>query len=283
MRYAVNVPNFGALADPCLQADLAKRAEVAGWDGYFVWDHLLVDVNDAPPVGDVWVLLAAVAAATTRVRIGPMVAALPRRRPWDVARAVSSLDQLSGGRMILGAGAGTPVEADFAPFGDETDLPRRAAMLDEALAIITGLWSGETFGFTGRHYRLADVQFRPTPVQRPRVPIWVGAMRPGPLAPLRRAARWDGLFPVGPMGGIEPCETAGLAASVHAFRQAAGVSGPFDIVASGSTPAGDRPAAAAQAAAQEAAGATWWHEFVSEWLGGIDEMRSRIEAGPPRG
>ncbi len=289
MKLAISTPNFGSLGDPRALVDLACRAEDAGWDGFFTWDHLLVDPTWTLEIADPWISLAAMAQATSRIRLGPMVAALPRRRPAKVARETATLDRLSGGRLVLGVGLGWPSEADFGWFGDEVDLRRRAGMLDESLAILAGLWRGEPFSFTGEHYRVGEATFLPRPVQEPRIPVWVGALRgapdaPGPDAPLRRAARWDGFVPANEDGYLARETFARDVARVRQLRTEAGAAAaaPYDMVASGSTPAGDPAAALDTVAAFEAAGATWWMEIVSDWLGGLDAIRARIEAGPPR-
>ena len=284
MQFAIQIPNFGSGGDPRVLVDLARRTEDAGWDGFFVWDHLMVDPTWTLEIADPWIALAAIAQATTRIRLGPMVAALPRRRPTKLARETASLDRLSGGRLVLGAGLGWPSEADFGWFGDETDLARRGAMTDESLAILEGLWRGEPFSFRGTHYRVGTATFLPRPVQEPRIPVWIGALRPGPDAPLRRAARWDGFVPANEDGYLALESFAGSVARVRELRAGAGVpaDAPYAMVASGATPAGDRIAAIEAVAAFEEAGATWWQEIVSDWLGGVDEIRARIAAGPPR-
>ena len=284
MQFAIDIPNFGSGGDPRVLVDLARRAEDAGWDGFFIWDHLLVDPAWTLEIADPWIALAAIAQATTRIRLGPMVAALPRRRPAKVARETASLDRLSNGRLILGVGLGWPSEADFGWFGDEVDLRRRGLMVDESLAILDGLWRGEPFTYAGEHYRVGPVTFLPRPVQEPRIPVWVAALRPGSDAPLRRAARWDGFVPAVEDGYL-PLETfARDVARVRELRAAAGApaDAPYEMVACGATPGDDRAAALGIVAAFQAAGATWWLEIVSDWLGGIDAIRARIAAGPPR-
>ena len=283
MRYGINIPNFGSGGEPRVLVDLAQRAEAAGWDGFFVWDHVLVDPTWRAEIADPWVALAAIAQATSRIRLGPMVAAVPRQRPWMLARATTSLDRLSGGRLVLGVGLGWPSGAEFGHFGDEIDVRRRAEMLDEALAILDGLWGGEPFAFAGRHYRVEEATFLPRPLQQPRIPVWVGSLRPGPEAPLRRAARWDGFYPASDDAFVPLEVFARDAARVRELRAAAGIapSAPYDISAGGSTPADDPTTAGATVAGFEAAGATWWQEIVSDWLGGLDAIRARIAAGPP--
>ncbi|HSW42894.1 MAG TPA: TIGR03619 family F420-dependent LLM class oxidoreductase [Patescibacteria group bacterium] len=284
MQFAIQVPNFGSSGDPRVLVDLARRTEDAGWDGFFVWDHLLVDPSWRLEIADPWIALAAVAQVTARIRLGPMVAALPRRRPSKLARETASLDRLSNGRLILGIGLGWPSEADFGTFGDEVDLARRGAMVDEGLAVLEGLWRGEPFTFEGEHYRVRMATFLPRPVQEPRIPVWVAALRPGSDAPLRRAARWDGFAPAVEDGYLPLEMFARDVARIRELRAAAGMlaDAPYEIVAAGATPGDDRAAAGETVAAFEAAGATWWQEIVSDWLGGLDAIRARIAAGPPR-
>ncbi|HEV3012041.1 MAG TPA: LLM class flavin-dependent oxidoreductase, partial [Actinomycetota bacterium] len=178
MRYAVNVPNFEEYSDVRTVAALAADAEAAGWDGFFVWDHLAFVKAWRLRIADPWMLLTGVALATERLRLGPMVTPLARRRPWKVARETVTLDRLSGGRLVLGVGLGEPPEDEYGTFGEPTDPVVRAAMLDEGLEVLTRLWSGETVSFQGRHYRVDQVAFQPTPVQRPRIPIWVAGAWP---------------------------------------------------------------------------------------------------------
>ena len=228
MRYGLNVPNFGWWAEPENFVELAGVAEAAHWDGLFVWDHLIF--VDGVPLADPWVLLTAAAAGTSRLRLGPMVTPLPRRRPWEVARQATTLDRLSKGRLILGVGLGFPPDTEFGWFGDVEDAAIRGEMLDESLEIIRGLWSGEPFAFSGRHYHLHEMTFRPVPVQQPRIPIWVAGMWPN-RAPFRRAASYDGVFPIDAVsGGMEQLtvmQYRDIVAYVGKHRSA---TTPFDVV-----------------------------------------------------
>ena len=282
MRYALNLPNFADYADARKVAALAAEAEAAGWDGFFVWDHMVYDKRQRLPVADPWILLAAVVLATERLRLGPMVTPLARRRPWKVARETVTLDHLSGGRLILGVGLGTPAEDEFGAFGEPTEAATRAARLDEGLEVLTRLWSGETVSFEGRHYRVDQVAFQPTPVQRPRIPVFVAGVWPR-RAPLRRAARFDGVVPL-KVGAeelvmLEADELAELLEVVRAERPGGG---PFEVMVGGRTPGDDPAAARAVVEPLAAAGMTWWTEELEPRRGDLEAMWERIRQGPPR-
>jgi alkanesulfonate monooxygenase SsuD/methylene tetrahydromethanopterin reductase-like flavin-dependent oxidoreductase (luciferase family) len=283
MRYAVNMPNFAEYADVRAVAALAADAEAAGWDGFFVWDHMLYAKDERLPVADPWILLAAVALATGRLRLGPMVTPLARRRPWKVARETVTLDRLSGGRLILGVGLGTPAADEYGTFGEPTGAAVRAAMLDEALEVLTLLWSGETVSFHGEHYRLDDVAFLPTPVQRPRIPILVAGAWPR-RAPLRRAARFDGVVPlkVGDGGDLVPLSADDLGELLAIVRAHRAGGGPFEVMLGGETPGDDPAAALAVVEPLAAAGMTWWSETLEPRRGDLAAMRERVRQGPPR-
>src|SRR5215813_10339582 len=142
MRFGLTLPNVGLYGDARTLSELASLAEDAGWDGVFLWDTLHYQADESP-VCDPWIALAAVAMRTERIRIGTMVAAPTRRRPWKMARETTTLDHLSHGRLILGVGAGDGSDRGFTNFGEETDARMRAKLLDESLAILQGLWSGQ--------------------------------------------------------------------------------------------------------------------------------------------
>jgi alkanesulfonate monooxygenase SsuD/methylene tetrahydromethanopterin reductase-like flavin-dependent oxidoreductase (luciferase family) len=227
------------------------------------------------PMVDPWIALAAVADATSRVRLGPLVTPLPRRRPWQLARETTTLDHLSAGRLILGVGLGNPPEAEFEHFGEDADIHRRARRLDEGLAILDGLWSGEPFSFDGEEYRIGETVFLPRPIQRPRPPVWVAAHWPN-RAPLRRAARWDGVFPELAGGGrLSPAELGTALRYLHEQRSSPG---PYDVVIAG--PLGD--VHGEELEAYEAAGVTWWLEAIMPDVE-LSEVRRRIARGPRPG
>ena len=188
MRSGLFLPLFDQLADPALVARLAGEAEEAGWHGIFVWDHVRWR-EPVVEVADPWITLAAIATATTGVRLGPMVTPLARRRPVKVARETATLDRLSGGRLTLGVGLGSDeFGSEYSMTGEEVDDRRRARMLDESLEILAGAWSGEPVHHQGEHYTVDGMRFLPRPVQRPGVPVWVAGFY-GKPRPLRRARR----------------------------------------------------------------------------------------------
>ena len=277
MHYGVIITS----GDPRAQANLAAEAEMAGWDGVFTYDAIAIGETD---MFDPWVLLAAMAMRTQRVRLGAIVFAPSRRRPWKLAREAMTLDHLSGGRLVLPVGLGALDDQGFGNVGEATEARARARRLDETLAILDGLWSGEPFAFDGQEFTFGTMTFRPAPVQRPRIPIWVVGAWPHERS-MRRAARWDGIVvqAAGPDGGpaTSPDVLPQIVGWLQREREAIGATGAFDIVVDGTTPADDPDAAAAIAAAHEAAGATWWIEV--DWMA-TDPVaqRHRILAGPPR-
>lgn len=278
MHFGIYTPNFGAETTPLLLAELAAEAEEAGWEGFFLWDHIVYSRRQKLPLYDPWVTLAGMAMRTEHIRIGTTVTPLARRRPWKLARETVTLDHLSGGRLTLSVGVGDPDEDDYATFGESTDKKVRAAMLDEGLEILCGLWSGVPFAYQGHHYRVKRVAFRPTPVQAPRIPIWVGGFWPH-KRPFRRAARWDGTFPLGSPYTPTPDTVRDIRTYVDHHRQ---TQAPYDIVIMGSTPGNNLKAAHRRVAAYQGTGLTWWLESMFRWRNSIEAMRQRIRQGPPR-
>jgi alkanesulfonate monooxygenase SsuD/methylene tetrahydromethanopterin reductase-like flavin-dependent oxidoreductase (luciferase family) len=269
MRSGLFVPLFDELADPGVVGRLSAEAEEAGWDGVFVWDRLRWQ-EPVVDVADPWITLAAIAIATVRIRFGPMVTPLARRRPVKVARETATLDRLSGGRLTLGVGLGSDrFGGDFSITGEELDERRRARMLDESLQILTAAWSGEPVHHRGEHYTVDGMRFLPRPVQRPGVPVWVAGSYRRPR-PLRRAARYQGFVPV----DLEhPDQLAEMVADLADLRRAAGraATEPYDIVAA--LPVGTDPVPYGDA------GATWWFvEFPAEAVS-IDQVRGVIRDG----
>jgi alkanesulfonate monooxygenase SsuD/methylene tetrahydromethanopterin reductase-like flavin-dependent oxidoreductase (luciferase family) len=286
VRYSVSVPNFGEFAAPEVFAEVARRAEEAGWDALLVWDHVVGEKDQRWQIADPWILLTAAALATSRIRLGTAITPVARRRPSKLAREVATLDRLTRGRMVLGAGLGEPVAAEYGSFGDTTDTRVLAERLDEGLHALELLWSGEPVTYRGNQITIDDVVFLPTPVQRPRVPIWVGGFWPN-RAPMRRAARWDGAIPA--MAGMEsarPPEVSEVRELVLFLRGCRAENGladrPFDIVIGGMSPGG---AAGRDLAGPLAGlGITWWDERMpwGDDLERAEPILRRIEQGPPR-
>ena len=283
LRYAVGLPNVREYADPRLLVDLAAEAESAGWDGAFVWDHIAREEDPSVPATDPWIALAGMAVRTRRVRLGTMVTPLARRRPWKVAREAVALDVLSGGRFTLGVGLGGGVQAEFATFGEPADPRVRAELLDEGLAILDGLWSGEPFAFEGVHHQVSGAHFLPRAVQQPRIPVWVAGRWPN-RRPFRRAARWDGVFPVfeGVASGqmATPEQLAEAVSYTRSHRPDDGAA--FDVVLECVSAGEDSASDAAMAASYADAGLTWWVEALGWFRGPLEAMRERVRRGPPR-
>ncbi|MEV0291739.1 LLM class flavin-dependent oxidoreductase [Kribbella sp. NPDC050820] len=259
MRYSVTVGAVGPGRDPRGLAELARAAEASGWDAMFLEDYLVYQGDTTQPTYDPWICLAAMAMATSRVRIGTTVTPLPRRRPWKVAAEAVALDHLSNGRFVLGVGSGDPGD----PFMGDGDPKALAEMLDEGLDVIAGLWTGEPFSFAGNHYQLDQVQLMARPVQTPRIPIWVGGnlLVPGVR---RRILRWDGSCAYKGSTDAPQQITPDDVRALLAERD-----GPFDVKVSGGDPA-----------EFAAAGATWWGRWIAP--GPPEEALAIIRQGPPR-
>ncbi len=286
VKFGIDIPNFFDFADPETAIRLAVEAEANGWDGFFIWDHINVFRDFPGPIADPWIVLAAAAQATSRIRLGPMVTPLARRRPWKVARETVTLDRLSHGRVILGVGLGLPADTEFAAFGEDADLAIRAEKLDESLEILAGLWSGEPFEHHGKHYTVDKTMFAPTPVQDPRIPVWVAGTW-GKKGPVCRAARWDGFFPMklaaeGEFARIEPEDIREMSARFAELRAQPGeAASPFDIVLTDEvvdTTPRDRDWLRACADA----GGTWWLEQLSTRHLPMEAMFDRVRQGPPQ-
>lgn len=249
--------------------DLAACAEESGWDGLFVWE---------PVWGvDAWISLGLAAVRTSKIRLGTLLTPPSRRRPWELASQVATVDRLSDGRVTLSVGLGA-LESGFEAFGEECDKRTRAALMDECLDIACGLWKGQPFEYHGEHYTIAPTEF-PTignTVQTPRVPIWcVGAV--GREKSVQRAMRWDGIIPqvLDGDGARQPQldEVDALRERVRSERG----DDPFDIVVEGTT-SEHSPAAYAEA------GATWWIESMWDAMAEHSPVAAaydRLRQGPP--
>ncbi|MEY2570065.1 MAG: hypothetical protein QOE63_415 [Acidimicrobiaceae bacterium] len=257
MRYALFIPLFGELSEPSVAVELAVATEQHGWDAMFVWDHVLYR-DGVDQLADPWIVLAAMATATEHILLGPMVTPPARRRPQVLARQAATLDRLSGGRLIFGAGLGGDPGGELTAFGEETDPKARAALLDGRLELLDAWWRGD---------EALGVRLLPRPVQQPRIPIWLASRYPY-KGPVRRAARWDGWFPI----GLERPEQ--LVELLDVAKEAgADVGGTFEVAVQG-LPADDPGPWAA-------AGATWWFVRFEPWKPTADEVLAAITAGPP--
>ncbi|MEV5967926.1 LLM class flavin-dependent oxidoreductase [Kribbella sp. NPDC051952] len=286
MRFSINVPNFGDFADAHTVARVAVAAEQAGWDGLFLWDHVVhsKERRRGQAFGDPWMLMTAAAMATSRIKLGPLVTPLARRRPEQLARQVATLDGLSGGRVIFGAGLGGPIEDEFGSFGDETDPKVLAQKLDEGLDLLAAYWSGTTVNHDGPHYRVDDVTLLPATVQQPRPLVWIAGYWPR-KAPMRRAARWDGAVPLfqnANHGEAPPVEELReLVAFLHDQRDDSTT--PYDVIVGGISSADPAKSRALIEPLAEA-GATWWDErqlITGTDFYRLDPVMRRIEQGPP--
>lgn len=257
---------------PRIQAELAELAEQKGWDGAFTWDGIAVSDGDTY---DPWVIMAAMAMRTEKLRLGAIITPPSRRRPWKLARESMTLDRLSNGRLILPVGMGVLDDQGFGNVGEETDRRLRAVRIDETLAILEGLWSGESFGFSGQQYRFEPMTFRPTPVQRPRIPIWVVGLW-GSDKSMQRVLRYDGFLanvraPEGGQGNLTPELMHEMREWIGSRRSLEG----FDLVSEGTSQS------ATDVEPWRQAGATWWIE--ADWSTfDPTAIRRRIESGPPR-
>jgi alkanesulfonate monooxygenase SsuD/methylene tetrahydromethanopterin reductase-like flavin-dependent oxidoreductase (luciferase family) len=281
LRFGLFVPPFAELAEPDHVVELACVAEDAGWDGFFLWDHIL----SAPgvPVADPWTVAAAVAAATETIRFGMLVTPLARRRPWVLARQATTLDRLSGGRLIVGVGLGDDGWSEFSSFrGEATDPIERAALLDESLDLLRRFWSGERVRAEGQRLWVDSAPFLPRPVQDP-LPVWIACRWPH-RRPLARASRHQGCFPLFDHGGLEipafpdPADVANVRTALIGF----GASPDIDIACRGASRTAPADRRAEELARLEAAGMTWWLESFRPGDQLLGLSAAAVRHGPPR-
>jgi len=280
MKYGIIIDASAAQAI----VELAVEAEAALWDGVFISDALAIETKTVPafPWFDPWVVLAAIAMRTERVRLGTFITAVPRRRPWKLARETATLDHLSHGRLILAVGLGAAADdGGFYKVGEAMELKVRAERLDEGLAIIDGLWSGKPFSYSGQHFRVEEMTMLPPPVQSPRIPVWVVGVWPKEKS-MRRALRWDGVIPQTYTPKPDDIRAIRkLAEEQHPLKTS------FDIVVGGTSSGGKRKRTVDKVRPLAEAGATWWIEHT--WADPRDpeekqmsKIRARIKQGPPR-
>jgi alkanesulfonate monooxygenase SsuD/methylene tetrahydromethanopterin reductase-like flavin-dependent oxidoreductase (luciferase family) len=280
IKRGVAAPCFAE--DPMALVDLAVEAEQAGFDGFFLWDHMTwADDGLGPSIVDPWAVLSVIAARTERIIVGPLITPVSRRRPWVLARQTVTLDLLASGRTVFGVGLGAPAHGDFGIFGEETGNRARAGMLDEGLDLMARLWTGDVVDFRGEYFQVEPVRFTPTPFNGTRIPVWVGGVLPS-TAGMRRAARWDGAVPIRyEAGGLARPSARDIALVRDLTIEQRGNVDGFDLVVWAEV-AQDPDAVAAELPAYEEAGTTWWIETArpgrdDNWHAGL---RSRISAGP---
>jgi alkanesulfonate monooxygenase SsuD/methylene tetrahydromethanopterin reductase-like flavin-dependent oxidoreductase (luciferase family) len=272
MRFGVQVETTGVGGfggDPTRYAELARRAEAAHWDGVFVSDSGYPTMGHPGPqeICDPWIAIAAMANATTRIRLGTLITPLPRYRPWEVGLRSASLDLLSGGRLTITVGIGA-VDA-FRRLGESTDRTVRVGRTLDSLSILRGLWSGEPTTYEGEFFQVDNLVLRPRAVQRPRV--WVRAWNKRDALAL--AAEWDGLH-------VQSVPIELLRSLVARLER------DVDVVVEAPMRARSEPEVVASYAE---AGATWWLEQIL-WLNypeasrdGEEAMLARVDEGPPLG
>ena len=270
LRFGVYLPAFGPFGDPGDVVKLARRAEAAGWDGVFLWDHV---IGERMPIVDTWTTLGAVAQATERILLGPMISPIPRRRPWVLARQASTVSRLSRGRLVLGTGLGTDESGDFSAFGEVTDARTRAAMLDEGLEVIRAIWSGEAVHHAGEHYQVELGASEPEPY---RIPIWIASSTGNPKVS-RRAGGCDGIFPNPDDREITPDDVAQV---TRAVREAGAEPG-FDLAVRGNASSAWAEPHPVDIKSLSEAGMTWWMESLF-WLDSLELSLKVVDAGPPR-
>jgi len=262
VRYGICLANIGTYADPRVGVRVAQAAEQSGWEAVFLWDHLAFVWGQ--PAADPYTTLAAIATSTKRVRLGTAVTPVARRRLQVLANQVATLDVLSDGRVVFGAGlGGSPSE--FGRFGEPTNAKVRASMLDEGLDLLRRLWSGDEVTHHGGHYTVNGVKLSPTPRQD-RLPIWIGGNRP---ASLRRASRWDGWI-------ADSSDPTGMKLSPDDVRRSVetiGRSDRYDVAVLGERERADP-------LEYERAGATWWLENLHDERGSLDDVLGLVAAGP---
>jgi alkanesulfonate monooxygenase SsuD/methylene tetrahydromethanopterin reductase-like flavin-dependent oxidoreductase (luciferase family) len=280
LSYGIFLPPFAEFAEPKRLVALAQQAEAAGWDGVFIWDHLLEGSGLA--VADSFVMAAAMAQATDRVRLGMLVTPLARRRPWVIARQTATLDQLSDGRLIVGAGLGHDNRGELSSFtGEVLDPLERAAVLDESLEILERFWSGEPVEFEGEHLKVHSAAFLPRPLQQP-LPVWIACRWPN-RRPLARAARYQGCFPIFETGGPEilGLPDPGQVATIRAELLERGAPSGIDIVCRGDSALVPASELVPRLGELDQAGMTWWLESFAPRHPPAEVARV-VAAGPPR-
>lgn len=280
VKNGLTMASAGPAGDPQSMGELAHIAEESGWEGFFLEDYIVWQSHPEVPTYDPWITLGVIATRTQRLRLGTKVTPLARRRPWKVAQELVTLDHLSNGRVILGVGLGDAGgDLSFTQFNEMLDPRRRARMLDEAIEIITRVWSGEPFSFDGEFYTIREIQILPKPVQQPRIPVWVGGGYPN-RGPLERALRWDGSCMYRQQGHwMQPEDVRHMRELLIERR---GTADGYDISVGGGTRWEDEDEQRLYMQSIVAEGVTWWCEYIPPDTGDFEVMRKLIERGPLR-
>ncbi len=226
MEFGLHLPHIGPMATREGVLDMARAADAAGIDSLWTSDHIIVPrdyastypyspsgrmpVSDDTPFLEAVSTLLAVCGVTRRARLGTSVIVLPQRQPILVAKQWATLDVLSGGRTIFGAGAGW-LEEEFAALG--VSFKDRGGRCDEALEILQRCWKESTVTFQGKHFQIDRIACEPKPIQQPRPPIWIGGHTPGAF---RRVARYGDAWHGG--GTVDVCRAAIDAVRAEAER-----------------------------------------------------------------
>jgi len=274
MKYGIYAPNFGnTFGNPKLVTKLAIEAEKSGWDGFFLWDHI-INTEGFPNTVDPFIALTSVAENTEKIHIGTTVTPVPRRRPWKLARETVTLDILSEGRLILGIGLGNPSELSL--MNEETNQRNMANMADEQLEILDGLWSGEEFSYTGTHYKIDKVKFLPRPVQKPRIKLWGAGTWPK-KGPFKRAAKLDGVIQLS-VDYTNPLTPDDYSNMIEYLKKH-GLCYPYDVVkiSFDSTKSSEKKRSIHDF---QGVGVNWWLELVSDWTGSYEKIKEIIMQGP---
>ncbi|MBN1214870.1 MAG: LLM class flavin-dependent oxidoreductase [Candidatus Lokiarchaeota archaeon] len=282
VKFGLNIPNFGSYSNINNLINLAITAEKAGWEGFFLWDHIYLSTRLEKnkqigiPFVDPWVALTAIAMVTKNMKIGTYVTPLPRRRPWKLAREVVSLDCLSRGRLILGIGLGAP-DFEYEGFGEEKNIITRAKKCDEGLEIIKGLLSGKEFSYKGKFYTIKTVIFKPEPYNGI-IPIWIGGRWPN-KKPLERASKYNGFCPIS--ASSEKLSPNDIEEIVNLIKSCRSDINNFDVVIAGELPLNKTEAKKIIYPFIES-GITWWLDSINDWRGTLEEMEEYISNGPAK-
>ena len=278
-KYGIALIQFNEFSDPNLVIEFAIEAEQAGWDGIFLCDHLYYSREPINSISETWVLLSAIAAKTQTLKLGTYVSPLPKYHPWQLAKITATLDVLSNGRLILGLGIGGP-EVEYEAFGEKYDTKILAEKLEESLDILQGLWSGQPFSYSGKHYSFENVCLLPKPIQSPRIPIILGGMWPS-KKPFIRAAKFDGAAPIH-KNFPQELTVEEFQEIISLIKQHRTTNDTFEILKSGTgffTP----ETRLEMIKSYVDVGITWWLEHVNTLMQpSVEKMRKIVQQGPPK-